>query len=367
MRQVSQNRPKQISLVANGTRHVQRLWASLVTLLVAGYAAPAAATALAADPPPVLSTEHRGSFWFPESASAVAQDVDWLFDVILVITIFFTVLIAGMLGYFVWAYRRRPGVKAERTATHLTSLELTWTIIPSIICVFIYYFGLSSYISLRTPIGDANEVQVVAQKWNWLFTYPNGLISGELHIPDDVATQLTMRSEDVIHSMYLPAFRAKMDVVPGRYSKLFLRPTGPGQHQIFCAEYCGTGHSSMMTQAFVHTRSDYDRWLREEEDKSLNRSPVALGGDLYKNRGCAQCHSVDGVRGIGPSFKGLYMRTETLVGGATVVADENYIHESILEPMAKVVAGYNPVMPTFKGKLKDKEIAALIEYIKSLK
>lgn len=342
-------------------------WFFAPLLLASLLGSPAGATALAHDTPPQVHAEHRGTFWFPESASAVAQNVDWLFHVILAVTVLFTVLIAGMLGYFVWAYRRRPGVKAERTATHLTSLELTWTIIPSIICAFIYYFGLSSYITLRTPMGDVNEVQVTGQKWQWLFNYPNGIVSPDLHIPDDTATQLTMRSEDVIHSMYLPAFRAKMDVVPGRYSKLFLRPTGPGQHQIFCAEYCGTGHSSMGSQAYVHTRADYEQWLRDEEDKSLNRSPVALGGDLYKNRGCAQCHSVDGAHGIGPTFKGLYGRTEHLVGGGTVVADENYIHESIIEPMAKVVLGYNPVMPTFKGKLKDKEIAALIEYIKTLK
>ena len=309
---------------------------------------------------------HDGTFWFPKAASLAATRTDWLFDIILGITVFFMLLIVGLMGTFLVLYRKRPGHRAERTSTHLTALELTWTIIPSILVIFIFYFGISGYIDVRTPPDDAHEVQVTGQKWQWLFTYPNGVVSPDLHMPAGEATRLTMRSEDVIHSLYIPAFRAKMDAVPGRYSKLWFTPTEPGQHQIFCAEYCGTGHSSMLSQAYVHTREGYDAWLREEEDKTLNRSPVALGGDLYKNRGCAQCHSVDGHRGIGPSFKGIFGKQEHLADGSTVLVDENYLHESILEPMAKVVAGFQPVMPTFKGKLKDKEIAGLIEYIKSL-
>ena len=310
---------------------------------------------------------HRGSFWFPEQGSTTAIQSDWLFGFVLWISIFFMLLIVGLMLTFVWSYRRRKGIRAERTATHNTTLELTWTIIPTILCVFIYYFGISSYIDIRTPPLNANEVQVTGQKWKWLFTYPNGLISADLHVPVNEATRLTMRSEDVIHSLYIPAFREKMDVVPGRYSKMWFTPVAVGQHQIFCAEYCGTGHSSMAAQVYVHTRADYERWLREEEEKSNNLPPVALGASLYKQRGCQQCHSIDGVRGIGPSFKGIYGEQQKLADGRTITVDEDYIHESIIEPMAKVVQGFAPVMPTFKGKLKDKEIAGLIEYIKSLK
>jgi cytochrome c oxidase subunit 2 len=310
---------------------------------------------------------HRGSFWFPEQGSTTAIQNDWLFGFILWISIFFMLLIVGLMLAFVWSYRRRKGVHAQRTATHNTTLELTWTIIPTILCVFIYYFGISAYIDIRTPPLNANEVQVTGQKWKWLFTYPNGLVSADLHVPVNEATRLTMRSEDVIHSLYIPAFREKMDVVPGRYSKMWFTPVAVGQHQIFCAEYCGTNHSGMMAQVYVHTRADYERWLREEEEKSSNLPPKDLGANLYKQRGCQQCHSVDGSRGIGPSFKGIYGEKQKLADGRTVLVDEDYIHESIIEPMAKVVEGFAPVMPTFKGKLKDKEIAGLIEYIKSLK
>lgn len=333
----------------------------------------ALAVALVARPAWALKDElifqkvHTGSFWFPQEASATAASTDVLFNVILWISIFFMVLITGLMLTFVWKYRRREGVKAERTATHQTSLELLWTIIPSILAVFIFYFGISTYIDIRTPPTDAMEIQVTGQKWVWNFTYPNGLVSPDLHVPVGEPIRLTMRSEDVIHSMYIPAMRAKMDVVPGKYSKMWFTPNKEGQYQIFCAEYCGQGHSSMLSQLYVHKVEDYNKWLQDEEEKSMNKPPVALGGDLYKSRGCAQCHSVDGSRGIGPSFHGLYGKTEHLEGGATVVVDENYIHESIIEPMAKIVAGYQPVMPTFKGKLKDREIHGLIEYIKTLK
>lgn len=310
---------------------------------------------------------NKGSFWFPEQGSDLAIQTDWLFHVVLAISVFFFLLIFILMSAFVWRYRRRPGVAAERTATHHTALELSWTIIPSIICAFIFYFGVNGYIDQRIPPLNATNIQVTGQKWKWLFTYPNGLVSPDLHVPIGEATQLTMRSEDVIHSLYIPAFRTKMDVVPGRYSKIWITPTSEGEHQIFCAEYCGTNHSAMLAKLYVHSRADYDKWLREEEEKNLNRSPLEIGTELYKQRGCAQCHSIDGAAGIGPSFKGIFGHNTKLADGRTVVVDEDYIHESIIDPTAKVVAGFAPVMPTFKGKLKDKEIAGLIEFIKSLK
>jgi cytochrome c oxidase subunit 2 len=307
------------------------------------------------------------SFWFPAQGSTTAANTDWLFNFILWISIFFMVLIVGLLLTFVWNYRRRPGFESEKTATHHTPLELTWTIIPSILCIIIFYFGISGYMDIRTPPRNANEVQVTGQKWNWTFTYPNGLVETELHVPLGEPTRLVLRSEDVIHSFYVPAFRMKMDVVPGRYNKMWFTPTEKGDFQVFCAEYCGTSHSRMLSRVVVQSPEDYAQWLKDMDSKNNNKDPVALGLDLYHTRGCAQCHSVDGIRGIGPTFKGLWGRKEHLSDGTTIDVDENYIHESIIEPMAKVVAGYSPVMPTFKGKLKDTQISGIIAWIKTLK
>jgi cytochrome c oxidase subunit 2 len=330
--------------------------------------APAAAAPATGGPPrAALGSNHVGSFWFPVQGSTAAANSDWLFNFILWISIFFFVLVVGLMLTFVWKYRRRPGVLPEKTATHHTSLELTWTIIPSLLCVIIFYFGISGYMDIRTPPLNANEVQVTGQKWNWTFTYPNGLVETELHVPTGTATRLVLRSEDVIHSFYVPAFRMKMDVVPGRYNKMWFTPTQTGDFQVFCAEYCGTSHSRMLSRVVVQTPEDYDQWLRDMDAKNNNGDPVAMGADLYRGRGCMQCHSVDGSRGIGPSFKGLWGRQEHLSDGSTIQVDENYIHESIIEPMAKVVAGYSPVMPTFKGKLKDIQISGIIAWIKTLK
>ncbi len=315
---------------------------------------------------PRISSE--ASFWFPEQASTTAAGSDWLFHFIMWISVFFLVLIVGLMAAFCWNYRRRPGVEAERTTTHHTPLELTWTIIPVILVVIIFYFGISNYIDIRTPPENANEVQVVAFQWGWKFQYPNGMEDSQLHVVAREPTRLVMRSEDVIHSLYVPAFRMKMDVVPGRYNKMWFTPTEPGEHHLFCAEYCGTGHSTTMrSRVIVHERADYEKWLEEAEKSKSNMSPVALGESKYQAAGCKMCHSVDGSRGIGPTFKGIFGRQEKLSDGSTITIDEDYIHESIIDPQAKIVAGFAPVMPTFAGKLKDAEIHGIIEWMKTLK
>ena len=308
-----------------------------------------------------------GSFWFPVQGSTNAAEVDWLFDFILYISVFFFVLIVGLVAVFVYRYRSRPGVEAERTATHHTPLELLWTIVPTILVIIIFYFGLNGYIDTRSPPRNAREVLVTGQKWSWSFTYPNGTIDADLHVPVGEPTRLVLRSEDVLHSFFVPAFRMKMDVVPGRYGKVWFTPVAAGEYQVFCAEYCGQNHSGMLTKVIVHEPGGFEKWLRDVEEKNMNKSPVELGAGLYKTRGCMQCHSIDGTPGIAPSFKGIYGEMQALADGKSVKVDEDYIHESIIEPQAKIVRGYAPVMPTFKGKLKDKEIAGIIEFIKSLK
>jgi cytochrome c oxidase subunit 2 len=308
----------------------------------------------------------KGSFWMPPQISTVAHNVDSLFNFILAISVFFFLLIVAVMILFVIRYRRREGVEAAESASHNTALELTWTIIPLILVVVIFFFGFTGYLDMVTPPANAYEILVDGQKWNWSFTYPNGYVDANLHVPVDRPVRLVMTSADVIHSLYVPAFRIKMDVVPGRYSKAWFEATEPGEYELFCAEYCGTSHSDMLAVVVVHPPGEFETWLEQASNFLETMSPVEAGQKLFQARGCMQCHSVDGTAKTGPTMAGIYGRTEALADGGTVVADENYLRESILEPMAKVVAGYEPVMPTYQGRLKDAEITAIIEYLKSL-
>jgi cytochrome c oxidase subunit 2 len=199
-----------------------------------------------------------------------------------------------------------------------------------------------------------------------MFTYPNGYIDSQLHVPVDTAVKLTMTSEDVLHSFFVPDFRIKRDVIPGRYTRLWFTAVETGEYDIFCTEYCGTNHWNMLSKLVVHERAEFDSWLEEASDFLSKMPPAEAGEMLYNMRGCKQCHSVDGSPGIGPSFLGKFGSEEQLLTGETVVVEENYIRESILDPQARIVAGYDPVMPTYQGRLKDEEITAIIEYMKTL-
>ncbi len=313
-----------------------------------------------------LPEGEKGSFWMPPQISTVAHSVDSLFNFILGLSVFFFVLIVAVMLFFVIRYRRREGFDAADSASHNTALELTWTIIPLILVVVIFFFGFRGYLDMATPPSNAYEILVDGQKWNWSFTYPNGYVDENLHVPVDRPVRLVMTSADVIHSLYVPAFRIKMDVVPGRYSKAWFEATEPGEYQLFCAEYCGTSHSDMLAMVVVHPAGEFETWLEKASNFLETMTPVEAGQKLFSVRGCMQCHSVDGTAKTGPTMSGVFGRTEALADGGSVVVDENYIRESILEPMARVVAGYEPVMPTYQGRLKDAEITAIIEYLKSL-
>jgi cytochrome c oxidase subunit 2 len=308
-----------------------------------------------------------GSLWFSAPSSTGASDVDRLFFFILGLCVFFFVMIVGAMVFFIVRYRSRPGHRETKTATHNNWLELTWSVIPTILVGVIFLWGFLSYVNARTPPDNSYEIQVIAKKWSWSFIYPNGHVDNNLHVPVDRPVTLVMSSDDVIHSLYIPAFRLKMDVVPGRYSKTWFQATAIGQHTLFCAEYCGTGHSTMSAKVVVHRSGEFEKWLDEAANFMKDLTPVEAGEILYTRRGCVQCHSIDGSAKAGPSFKGAFGQEHQMTTGETVVVDENYIRESILEPQAKVRAGYRPVMPTYQGQLKDEEIAALIQFIKSLR
>jgi len=309
----------------------------------------------------------QGSFWFPAQASRYAPEVDFLFNFILWISTVFFVVIIALMVLFIIRYRRRAGVAPEKTATHNTALELTWSILPGILLLVMFWMGAKAFIGLREPPEDSYEIAVTGQKWTWSFTYPNGHVDPELHVPVDTPVRLVLSSDDVIHSFFVPAFRIKQDAVPGRYTKLWFNAKETGTFQVFCAEYCGTKHSDMLTHVVVHEPGGFEKWLADSSDFLAKLPPAEAGKKIYESYGCKVCHTVDGTPGIGPSWKGVYGNKRSFTDGTSEVAEENYLRQSILEPQAKVVAGFGPVMPTFKGKLKDAEITALIEFIKTLK
>ncbi len=314
---------------------------------------------------PLLQEGDRG-FWLPPRRSTYAAEIDWMFHFILYLSAFFFALIIGLMVYFCIRYREREGAGPEPSPSHNLKLELVWTLIPLILVIGIFFEGFRGFMRMSVPPQNAYRINVTGQKWKWLFSYPNGYVDEALHVPVDRPVRLTMTSEDVIHSLYIPAFRLKKDVVPGRYHTVWFNATHPGEYDLYCAEFCGKDHSDMITKVVAHPPGEFEKWLEEASDFLARMPPREAGEKLYKARGCAQCHSVDGKANTGPTFKGLMGHDVPLVGGEAVVADENYIRESILEPNAKVVAGFQPVMPTYKGKIKDAEITAIIEYLKTL-
>jgi cytochrome c oxidase subunit 2 len=272
------------------------------------------------------------------------------------------------MAYFVIKYRapkRSSKDKPLPSVTHSTPLEIGWSIPPFLVSVAVFVWGFQGFIDLRTPPKDSLEIQVTGQKWAWSFTYPNGCSDDTLHVPLKRDVRLVLSSVDVIHSVYLPIMRVKMDAVPGRYTDLWFNATVAGDFPLECTEYCGTGHSDMLTHVIVHpTQIEYDLWVADCNKPPDD--PVKWGEQLYNKKGCKTCHSTDGSIIIGPSFKGLWAKGTEQTSSGPVKIDENYVRESLMEPQAKLVNGFPPSMPTFKGQLKDTEIAAIIAYLKSL-
>lgn len=306
------------------------------------------------------------SYWFPEQASSMAKNVDFLYMAIFWVSTVFFLVIVGVMCYFVIKYRRRPGIGPQPSSSHNTTIEILWSVLPSIILVWFFYQGAWDYLEYKFPPEDAEEIVVTGKKWDWTFTYPDGDQASELHLVLDRPTKLVMRSEDVLHSFFVPAFRQKMDVVPGRYTYYFVKPIKDGIFRVFCTEYCGDNHSGMKTWCHVHkddaTRKAKTEWINKDHKAWEN------GERLFKLN-CAGCHNINGVAATGPALNAIWGADESLIDGTKVKVDENYISESIKYPNAKVVAGYGPVskMQTFEGKLSNQDIDYLIAYFKHLK
>lgn len=317
------------------------------------------------------SLMNKGSFWFPEAVTKAAHGPDSLFYFILIVSIILFSIIVITGGYFLYKYRRtEKNPKATAQITHNVKLELAWTIIPLILCGIVFYWGYKDFLKMCVPPANAMDVRVVARKWMWQFEYPkqNIKLLGELVVPVHTPIRLVMNSEDVIHSFYVPNFRIKRDVIPNRYTRIWFEAEATGNYQIFCAEYCGDGHSKMQGSVRVLDKAEYDDWLQKGSAAADEGTPAdQLGAKLYVSKGCNACHTLDGTRAIGPSWKGLYGKTEALEGGKSVVVDDAYLKESMLDPKAKVVKSFAPVMTSFSGLLSDREVAGIIEYIKTLK
>jgi len=300
---------------------------------------------------------------FPEQASSLASQVDSLLYFLLGVTVFFSLLIAILIIFFAVKYRRRsesdpiPPPPVEGLA-----LEIAWSVIPFGICIIIFMWGASLYFKIERPPNDALEINVVAKQWMWELQHMEGQREiNELHITLGRSVRLKMTSEDVVHSFFVPAFRTKQDVVPGRYTNTWFHPVKVGKYHLFCSQYCGTKHSAMIGWVYVMEPPDYQAWLG---GGSAGGSLAERGDKLFHDLACANCHHPDG-HGRGPSLEGLYGKTVELEGGAKVTADDDYIRESILSPQAKIVKGYQPIMPTFQGLVTEDQLPQLIEYVKS--
>lgn len=322
----------------------------------------------------------------PGQWSTFAAQVDWLYYVMYWASVVLFVGITGTIIYFVWKYRRRPGVKAEPTG-HNIPLETAWTIAPIICLAVLFHLGFQGYVRLTVPPGNAMDIRVRARKWGWDFEYPNGGHTPDrLVVPVNRPVRLVLSSEDVLHAMYIPAFRVKRDVVPGMYSTLWFQAVAPGTAHYFCAEYCGaadtagvdaqghqtfTGHFSMNGPVEIVSTARWseflDEILRAPMVDGHEATPEQWGHILYTQNQCNSCHSVDGSPMTGPTWQHAFGTRVNLQDGSTADMNENYIRESILQPAAQVHRGFNPVMPSFQGTLNDRQVDALIAYIRSLR
>jgi cytochrome c oxidase subunit 2 len=313
--------------------------------------------------------------YLPEQASKIAPRVDWLHHWITDLSVLFTVAVCGAMLYFAVRYRKRNGQDHETPRIEGNNfLEVVWTVVPTLICIWIAYYGIVIFQDMREGEDEALVVNAVGKQWQWEFQYENGKSTvGELVVPVNRPVKVVLTAKDVLHSFFVPAMRVKKDAIPGRYTSVMFTPVKTGSYNTFCTEYCGTSHSAMLAELRVVSEAEYGRWVndRSADLAKLTMDPATLGGKLYEEKGCNACHSLNGSRLVGPSFLKLYESdardfadgSEVAFGGEFSI--EDYIRESILYPNKKIVAGYPAgLMPAFEGQLSDKEVKALIAFIR---
>jgi cytochrome c oxidase subunit II len=251
--------------------------------------------------------------------------------------------------------------------THNTTLEIVWSVLPLLLCIVIFFWGTTDWLKYAVAPGESMEIQITAKKWIWTFEYPDGSrTANDIHVPVGKPVKFIMTSEDVLHDFYVPDMRVKHDIVPGRYTEIWFTPTVLGPHNFTCAEYCGKGHSDMLGKLTVDNDADFKKWLETGGDEWKSYAPEVWGKMQREQKGCATCHSIDGTRGQGPSWKGIYGKMEKMSDGKSYLVDDAYLQESMMQPNAKVVASFEAIMPSFQGLLHPQDIRGLIAYIKTL-
>ena len=301
--------------------------------------------------------------FFPQAASEQAGQIDALYFFLVAVTAFFTALIAVLVVVFAIKFHRKHDDEVGAEIHGSLALELLWTIIPLGITMVMFVWGAQVFFHLTRPPKDAMDIYVVGKQWMWKAEHMDGVREiNELHVPIGRPVKLTMGSEDVIHSYFIPEFRVKADVVPGRYNTMWFTATKPGRYHLFCTQYCGTKHSAMIGWVTAMEPAEYQAWLA---GGSASGTMAENGAKLFQDLACSTCHLENGT-GRGPVLKGAYGKPVLLESGQTVTIDDAYIRESVLNPQAKVVKGFQPVMPTFQGLVTEEQLLQLIAYVKSM-
>lgn len=330
----------------------------------------------------------EGTFWLPPQASTYASDTDFTFYYIYYVSVVCFIILMGAMIYFAVAHRQKTEGETVPDIKGSHALEIGWSVLPGLLMIVMFWLGFQNWMNMAVPPADSYEIRVMGQKWNWAYSYTHDgktiEIGGPdqdcmksvdtpdrdvecnqpLRVPAGKPVKLIMNSKDVLHSFFVPDFRMKKDVVPGRYTVAWFEAPEAGTHPIFCTEYCGDRHGYMYSRVEVMPQAEFDAWIQKEADSISEDGPS--GEKLFALKGCAGCHSIDGSKLVGPTLKGKYGAMESLADGSQVKIDDDYIRESIMVPAAKIVAGYPPAMPPYQGQLSDAEVNKLIDYIKTL-
>ncbi|MFO0556183.1 MAG: cytochrome c oxidase subunit II [Polyangiaceae bacterium] len=333
---------------------------------------PGGAAAPAADAPQEAPLQiHEEGVWLPQQTSTFAPNVDSAFHFHVWISVVFFVIVVAPMFYFAVKYKRKSEDERTSPIDHHLRLEIFWTLVPTVLLIYMFWLGFKTYADAQVAPNDAYEIKVTAQMYSWTFEYPDGTVTNDLAIPKDRPVKLIMSSKDVLHAFFVPELRVKQDVVPNLYTTVWFQATKETDTALECAEYCGDGHSVMMTHVMVMPSGESDKqgtfenWLQNGGMKTV-LPPPALGKKRYEQL-CSSCHSTDGTKKVGPSFKGLWGKTETLSDGSTVLVDENYVKQSVLNPQSQIVKGFEGVNMSTFPYLKDRDIEGIIAFLKEQK